>query len=204
MLRYREIVWGTARSFWKQFLVLGTVLAVTLPVVLRLLIHPPEGTSLADWGTMAWRYLNHPPLFLLVPMLAVLGIGLMLAHRMKIEIRDGILHLPSESRYQHRRIPLAEIVFCEAKPYDHSLLSQMGPSSRAAGIEHQVVPLPGYQGDGLVVGFFRTNKNVGNLKSLIVDKKPELEKTLIRVHVPSRNASHLADLINERRGRDPV
>jgi len=81
MQQYKEIVSAPARVMLYQFLFLGFLVIVSIPVVFRLFFRLPESMQFADWPSMFINYLSHPPVIMLLPMLTVLACGIYFGNR---------------------------------------------------------------------------------------------------------------------------
>lgn len=194
---FRDIVTSSWLVMLRQFLFLAIGLTLLIPIVLRIFLFG-TGNILpapAPWGIMFKNYFLHLPLPFLIPMWLFLAPVIFSTNRIEITVRNNILYLPAESRYKARHIPLAEIILCREKTYDHTMLAQFILGHNKNGNIEQIVPLPGYSGPGVQIGFLRVRKNLSNLMNITVADKP-LETKQIRVHFPCTKGKQLVELIN--------
>lgn len=191
-IQFKEIVRSPWNMIIRQFLIFALILTLAIPAIVKLLLTGPET---APWPIVFKNYLLHPPLPLLLPIWTALGIGIILINRVSITVKNNVLHLPPESRYKARRIPLSEIVICRRKEYQPSLATQLGPGNARGNYQDQTVPLPGYKGPGVQIGFRRPKTNIKNLLSLAYLDPPGKDAVTVRVHFPCKNADQLIKLI---------
>lgn len=196
-VQYRQVVRSPTAAVMKQFLLLAGLITVCLPLLLRLLLTPPPGMQLASWVGMIRQYTLHPPLVVLVPMWLALWLLLWMGNRVRISLRGGVLHLPPEGRYHPRRIPVGRIVLFREKPYPREPAADFPLPEGVNTVVHQVAWLAGYRGPGVQIGFLRARKNPSNLKTLMMEARPELDHELVTVHFPCARPAELAAALRE-------
>ncbi len=193
-LSYKETVSAPMHIVLKKFIVLALIVWIAMPIALRYFFIP-ESVSLAKIPTLAWHFLLHPPpAYFLLPIFTVLWIGLFLANRSKITIKNGILVLPHEYRSPPRRIPLEDIISCDILKFDYSGWKYF--FGNPPGIDNsQIVTLPGFKGSGLIISYSGAKMDLKNVISMSLTSKSKPDKELIKVHFPTNNPQGLNAII---------
>ena len=105
------------------------------------------------------------------------------------------------SALEKNHVHQSDIVICRRTEFQPSLAEQFGPGKNSGNYLDQTVPLPGYQGPGVQIGFRRARSTVKNLLSLAyLDSAPE-DAVTVRVHFPCRNADQLLQVIRSTQQR---